>query len=152
MCGLMTVGGSPASTAGGMKTVTLAILIIVACSVLRNRKDPEVYHRSIAVDIIRKVIALAILYLGLLGAVTLMLTITMGRTYDFIDLLFEACSACGTVGLSTGVTEKLSDPARCVVMAGMFIGRLGPLTLLLAMAGWTRREKYSYPTENIIIG
>ena len=152
MCGLMTVGGSPASTAGGMKTVTLAILVIVACSVLRNRKDPEVYHRSIAVDIIRKVIALAILYLGLLGAVTLLLTITMGRTYNFIDLLFEACSACGTVGLSTGVTEKLGVSARCVVMTGMFIGRLGPLTLLLAMAGWTRREKYSYPTESIIIG
>ncbi|MDP6636317.1 MAG: potassium transporter TrkG [Phycisphaerae bacterium] len=152
MCGLMTIGGSPASTAGGMKTVTLAILVLVACSVLRNRNELEVYHRSVTVDIIRKVVALAILYICLLLTITLLLSITMGGTYQFIDLLFESCSACGTVGLSTGVTEKLNDPARCVVMAGMFIGRLGPLTLLLAMAGRTRQTKYSYPSENIIIG
>jgi len=152
MCGLMTVGGSPASTAGGMKTVTLAVLVLVACSVLRNRNELEVYQRSITVDVIRKVVALAVLYMCLLLTITLLLSITMGRTYHFIDLLFESCSACGTVGLSTGVTEKLSDPARGVVIAGMFIGRLGPLTLLLAMAGRTRQTKYSYPSENIIIG
>ena len=152
MCGLMTVGGSPASTAGGMKTVTLAILVLVACSVLRNRNELEVYQRSISVDIIRKAVTLAVLYMCLLLAITLLLSITMGGTYHFIDLLFESCSACGTVGLSTGVTEKLNDPARGVVIAGMFIGRLGPLTLLFAMAGRTRRTKYSYPSENIIIG
>ena len=152
MCGLMTVGGGPASTAGGMKTVTLAILVLVACSVLRNRSELEVYQRSITVDVIRKVVALAVLYMCLLLTVALLLSITMGGTYHFIDLLFESCSACGTVGLSTGVTEKLNDPARGVVMAGMFIGRLGPLTLLLALAGRTRRTKYSYPSENIIIG
>ncbi|MBL7219799.1 MAG: hypothetical protein ISS69_06785 [Phycisphaerae bacterium] len=152
MCGLMTVGGSPASTAGGMKTVTLAILVLVACSVLRNRSELEIYQRSITVDVIRKVVALAVLYMCLLLAIALLLSITMGGTYHFIDLLFESCSACGTVGLSTGVTEKLNDPARGVVIAGMFIGRLGPLTLLLAMAGRTRPAKYSYPSENIIIG
>jgi trk system potassium uptake protein TrkH len=152
MCALMTVGGSPASTAGGMKTVTLAILVLVACSVLRNRSELEVYHRSITVDVIRKVVALAVLYMCLLITITLLLSITMGGTYHFIDLLFESCSACGTVGLSTGVTDKLNDPAKVVVMAGMFIGRLGPLTLLLALAGRTRRTKYSYPSENIIIG
>jgi trk system potassium uptake protein TrkH len=152
MCGLMTIGGSPASTAGGMKTVTLAILILVAYSVLRNRNELEVYQRSITIDIIRKVLAMAVLYIFLLLTITVLLTITMGQTYSFIDLLFEACSACGTVGLSTGVTEKLNVPARGVVMAGMFIGRLGPLTLLLAMAGRIRQTKYSYPSENIIIG
>ena len=152
ICGLMTVGGSPASTAGGMKTVTLAILVLVACSVLRNRNELEVYHRSITVDIIRKVVALALLYMCLLLTIALLLSITMGGTYHFIDLLFESCSACGTVGLSTGVTGKLNVPAKGVVIAGMFIGRLGPLTLLLAMAGRTRRTKYSYPSENIIIG
>ena len=152
MCGLMTIGGSPASTAGGMKTVTLAILILVAYSVLRNRNELEVYQRSITIDIIRKVLAMAVLYMLLLLTITVLLTITMWQTYSFIDLLFEACSACGTVGLSTGVTEKLNVPARGVVMAGMFIGRLGPLTLLLAMAGRIRQTKYSYPSENIIIG
>ncbi len=151
MCGLMSVGGGPASTAGGMKTVTLAILVLVACSVLRNRNELEVFHRSVTVDVIRKVMALGILYIGLLMTITLLLAITMAGE-SFIDLLFEACSACGTVGLSSLGTENLSVPARCVVMAGMFIGRLGPLTLLLAMAGWTRRKKYSYPSESIIIG
>ncbi|MCP4376845.1 MAG: TrkH family potassium uptake protein [bacterium] len=152
MCGLMSVGGSPASTAGGVKTITLAILVLVAYSVLRNRNELEAYHRSVPVDIIRKVVALAILYVCLLLTITLLLSITMGGTYDFIDLLFESCSACGTVGLSTGITEKLNVPAQYIVMVGMFVGRLGPLTLLLAMAGKTKPAKYSYPSENIIIG
>jgi trk system potassium uptake protein TrkH len=155
MCGLMTVGGSPASTAGGMKTVTLAILVLVACSVLRNRNELEVYQRSISFDVIRKVLAMAVLYMGLLLTITLLLSVTMGASSeDFIDLLFESCSACGTVGLSTGITERLDteSPARYVLIAAMFIGRLGPLTLLLALAGRTRQAKYSYPSENIIIG
>jgi len=154
MCGLMTVGGSPAGTAGGMRTVTLAILVLVACSVLRNRSELEVFNRSIAGDVIRKAVTLAILYLGLLLTVTILLSITLtGKEPPrLIDVLFEACSACGTVGLSTGVTKLLTEPAKHVVMVAMFVGRLGPLTLLLAMAGKARRTEYSYPSENIIIG
>jgi len=154
MCGLMTVGGSPAGTAGGMRTVTLAVLVLVACSVLRNRSELEAYNRSIAGDVIRKAVTLAILYLAVLLRVTILLSLTLTgeNPPELVDVLFEASSACGTVGLSTGVTKLLTEPAKYIVICAMFVGRLGPLTLLLAMAGRARRTQYSYPSENIIIG
>ena len=151
VCGLMTIGGSPASTAGGLKTVTLAILVITACAVLRRRSEPETFGRSISSEVLHKTVTLAFLYLGLLAAVTLGLCVFM-QGHHFIDLLFEACSACGTVGLSTGTTRHLTTGAKCVLLAGMFAGRLGPLTLILALTTSVRRVEYSYPSENIIIG
>jgi len=85
-------------------------------------------------------------------AVALRLTALMGDGHAFIDLLFEACSACGTVGLSAGVTQHLTAGAKAVIVAGMFAGRVGPLTLLLAMTSHLRHVNYTYPTENVLIG
>ncbi|MHC4983400.1 MAG: TrkH family potassium uptake protein [Planctomycetota bacterium] len=154
LCGLMVIGGSPASTAGGMKTATFALLIIATYCMLRRRSELEVFRRSISVDLLRKTVTVAVLYLALVATVTLLLSIGMKqyKEYDLIDLLFEACSACGTVGLSTGVTPKLPVFPKLVVTAGMFIGRLGPLTLLLALTSKMRYVRYSYPTENVVIG
>jgi len=151
MCGLMTVGGSPASTAGGMKTVTVSLLIVAAYCVLRRRNDVEAFQRSISSLVIRRTVTLAVLYLLLLATVTLLLCVSM-RGRDFIDLLFEACSACGTVGLSTGVTGDLTVAGKCVIIVGMFAGRLGPLTLLLALTAGIRHVRYAYPEENVVIG
>jgi trk system potassium uptake protein TrkH len=71
---------------------------------------------------------------------------------QFIDLFFEACSACGTVGLSAGITSTLTEAGKYVIIAGMFVGRLGPLTLLLALTARIRHVRYSYPNENVVIG
>ena len=151
MCGLMTVGGSPASTAGGMKTVTLALLLLAAWSVLMRREDVEIYRRSLPRQLVRKAVTLAVLYLLLVFVVTLLLSVAM-REENFIDVLFEACSACGTVGLSTGVTTRLNLMGKYVVIAGMFIGRLGLTTVLLALTSRLRHVRYTYPHEHVIIG
>ncbi|MGB2824632.1 MAG: potassium transporter TrkG, partial [Phycisphaerae bacterium] len=151
MCGLMIVGGSPASTAGGVKTVTVAVLLLAAWSMVRRRDAVEAYRRTISVVFLRRAVTLMVLYLALLGTVTLLLCVaTPGG--DFMRLFFEACSACGTVGLSTGITPSLSLFGKIVVIVGMFAGRLGPLTLLLALTARMRRVRYSYPSENLVIG
>ena len=152
LCLLMIIGGSPASTAGGMKTVTFALLILIAWCQLRRRREVEVFRRSISLTIIGRAVSVGVLYVGLLATVTLLLCVAQGPGFRFIDLLLEACSACGTVGLSAGVTRGLSEFGKCVIIAGMFIGRLGPLTLLAALTSRLRWVEYAYPSENVIIG
>jgi trk system potassium uptake protein TrkH len=151
LCGLMIIGGSPASTAGGMKTVTAALLVLTAWSMIKRRNETEVFRRSVSPILLRRTVTLAVLYLALVGVITMLLCVTMPR-WDFMDLFFEACSACGTVGLSTGVTPELRLLGRLVVIAGMFAGRLGPLTLLLALTTRMRHVRYAYPTEHVVIG
>jgi len=151
MCVLMTIGGSPASTAGGMKTATVALLILAAWSVLKRRDEVEAFKRSIAAELIRRTVTLAALYMMLLMTITLLLCITM-RGHDFLGLFFEASSACGTVGLSTGVTKLLTTSGKFVIVVGMFVGRLGPLTLLLALTSKFRNVRYAFPRENVVIG
>ena len=150
LCGLMVIGGSPAGTAGGMKTATFALLMVTAYCVLRQRSEVEIFRRSIAAELVQKAVALAVLYLLLVIVVTLLLCVTM-RGEHFINVLFEACSACGTVGLSTGITGK-TEMSKVVTIAAMFIGRLGPITLLLALASKIKKVNYAYPRESIVIG
>jgi len=152
MCGLMIVGGSPASTAGGMKTATFALLIAATWCVLRRRNEVEIFRRSISAELLRRTVTLAVLYLLLLGTITLLLCVTMRLPGQTVDLFFEACSACGTVGLSTGITGKLTQAGKYVIITGMFVGRLGLLTLLLALTAKVRHVRYSYPNENVVIG
>ncbi len=151
MCGLMSVGGGPASTAGGLKTVTLAVLVLAVWNTIRRRREFELFRRSVSSELVSRIVALAVLYLALLAAVTLALTILMPGV-QALDLFFEACSACGTVGLSTGITAGLTPGAKFIIMAAMFAGRVGPLTILLALTRRLRPVDYSYPTEHVIIG
>jgi len=159
MCLLMLVGGSPAGTAGGMKTVTLAVLVLAGWGLLRRREQVEGFRRTIALSFVRKALVLAGLYLALVAAVTLLLTVAMtgrrmpdGREVQFIDVFFEACSACGTVGLTCGVTASLSQFGKGIVIAAMFLGRLGPLTVLMALTLRLRPAKFAYPSEEVILG
>ncbi|MCK5557559.1 MAG: hypothetical protein KAJ01_04235, partial [Candidatus Hydrogenedentes bacterium] len=151
MCGLMTIGGSPAGTAGGLKTVTVAMLVLAGWCVLRRREHLEAFHRSIPEILLRRAITIVLLYMTLLIAVTLLLCVAM-RDEKLIDLLFEASSACGTVGLSTGITSRLEVFGKLVIIGGMFIGRIGPLTLLLALTVHMKNVEFSYPSENVVIG
>lgn len=151
MCGLMTIGGSPASTAGGIKTTTFALLLIATWSVLWRRDDTEAFDRRIPANLVRKAITLMVLYGGLVLGVTFLLNMRMGEE-RLIDLLFEACSACGTVGLSTGVTNRLDEFGKSLIVLAMFAGRVGPLTLFLAVTARKRTIEYSYPSENVNIG
>lgn len=151
ICGLMLIGGSPASTAGGMKTVTFALLVLTVYSTLRKRRSQEAFGRTVPMEILAKSTTIGVLYMSLAAVVTLLLAASMPGK-DFIDLLFEACSACGTVGLTTGVTRQLNVFGKCVIIGAMFIGRIGPVTLLAAMASKARPAAYEYPSENVLVG
>ncbi len=153
MCLLMIIGGSPASTAGGMKTTTLAVLLLTIWCMLRRRERVEIFKRSITEPFVRKAVTLAGLYLMLVVTVTLLLCVTLSaKGLTFMQIFFEACSACGTVGLTCGITECLTQAAKYVIIAAMFIGRLGPLTLLLALTVRLRAVRYAYPSEEVVLG
>lgn len=150
---LMIVGGSPASTAGGLKTVTFAVLIMTVLAVVRRRTEVEGFNRSLADALIKRAATIAVCYLGLVCTVTLLLTATeSGGGYDFMQLLFESTSACGTVGLSTGITGKLTVAGRYVIIAAMFMGRLGPLTMIIALMQRMRSSRYQLPAESVTLG
>jgi len=150
---LMSIGGSPSSTAGGIKTVTFAVMLLAVYATMRRRAQVQVFHRSIPMMIVRRASTLIVLYGLLLWFFTLLLTITehsLGT--DMLDLLFETASAMGTVGLSTGITETLPAAGKWVIIAAMFIGRLGPLSLLAALSFNTPPIRYEYPREPLVIG
>jgi trk system potassium uptake protein len=149
---LMFVGASPGSTGGGVKTVCFAITILSLLSVLRGRQRVEVLGRTIPEDLVNR--ALTIISLGILMVMcsTMLLVLFENQPALFLDHLFEATSAFATVGVSTGVTAGLQSPSKMVLVATMFIGRVGPLTLLIAMAGRTQGARYQYPFERVTLG
>lgn len=152
LCLMMIIGGSPASTAGGMKTATLAVLMLTIWSMLRRREKVEGFNRTITEPFIYKAVTLAGLYVTLVVVVTLLLSVSLNdKGYPFIDIFFEACSACGTVGLTCGVTKSLTIASKYVIIFAMFVGRLGPLTLLMALMLRLRPARYAYPGEEVIL-
>jgi trk system potassium uptake protein len=147
---LMFVGGGSASTAGGIKVTTLAVMLIAIVSEARGDRDMEVYGRRIPRDTLR--LAVAVSFVGataVLVSSLLLLEIT-GETLDVI--LFETISAFATVGLSTGITPTLPDSGKYVLVALMFIGRTGTMTFAAALALRDRRRIVRYPEERPIIG
>lgn len=147
---LMFIGGGSASTAGGLKVTTFILLFFVLLAEVRG--DPEVtaYNRRIEPRIIRQSITVALLGIAaVMGATVLLLTLTDQR---LALVLFEATSAFGTVGLSAGITASLNVPAQAVIIALMFLGRLGPITLVSALALRERRRRFSYPEGAPLIG
>ncbi len=150
MCMLMFIGGSPGSTAGGMKTVAFAVLVLSVGAALRRRENVEAFSRSIPLRLVEQAATLTILMLSLVGFVTLVLCAT--EKAPMSELMFESFSACGTVGLSMGITPQLTSVGRVVIIVAMFAGRLGPLTVLIALAGRVQAARYEYPEEHVVIG
>jgi len=150
---LMFVGGSPGSTAGGIKTVTLAVIIITVIAALRKREEVEMFKRSVRIVVVGRAITVTLLFVVVLFAATLALSITE-RENGFVmsQTMFEAASALGTVGLTTGITASLTTGGKLIIIIVMLIGRLGPLTLLAALTFNLRPARYNYPTEAIIGG
>jgi trk system potassium uptake protein len=160
MISLMFIGASPGSTGGGAKTVTVAVLLLAILSILRKRDDIEIKRRSLSATVVTHAIVIVVLFFLMISTVTLLLTWTErglgpgGGDWRFIDLLFETVSAVATVGLSTGVTASLSSAGRFVIIAAMFFGRIGPLTLVLSLA-FNRDQnprRYKYPVASVMIG
>jgi trk system potassium uptake protein TrkH len=149
---LMFIGASPGSTGGGVKTVCFAITMLSLLSVLRGRPRVEFLGRTIPEDIVNR--ALTIISLGVIVVMctTMLLVMFENKPERFLDHLYEATSAFGTVGVSTGITPELQQPSKMVLVVTMFLGRVGPLTLLMAMAGRTRGALYEYPFERVTLG
>ena len=145
-----SVGGAPGSTAGCVKTAGLAVMAMGVWATLRGRQHVEVFGRRIPEIIVRRSGALFVVMAALISIVTLLLCFTEGVSLR--EGLFESVSAAGTVGLSTGLTTELTCWGRVVIMATMLAGRLGPLTVLVAMAGTPKPLRYEYPAEAVIIG
>ena len=150
---LMFVGGSPGSTAGGIKTVTLAVIIMTAFAALRKRQEVEMFKRSVRIVVVGRAITVTLLFVAVLFAATLVLSITENSNgFDMSAIMFEASSALGTVGLTTGITGSLTSAGKLIIIAVMLIGRLGPLTLLAALTFNLKPVRYNYPAEAIIVG
>ena len=146
---LMLVGGGPSSTAGGIKVTTVIVLALATLAFFRRQERLNIFGRSLGLSEILKVLALTALsiFLVLLG---LFLTSLTYRG-DFLDLLFEVCSAFGTVGLSRGATAELDDFGRAMIVLIMFAGRLGPLTLAFFLATQTS-PRVAYPQGKVYLG
>jgi trk system potassium uptake protein TrkH len=150
---LMFIGGSPGSTAGGIKTVTLAVVLMTAIATLRKRSEVEMFKRSVRLVIIGRAVTVTLLFVLVLFTATLMLSITERQNgFDMSQIFFEAASALGTVGLTTGITAHLTSAGKIIIIAAMLIGRLGPLTLLAALTFNIKPAKFNYPEEAIIVG
>lgn len=150
---LMFIGGSPGSTAGGVKTVVAAVLIFGVWSTILGRTRVEAFRRTIPDALVKQAAALIVLGLVTVIAISSVLLAVEGKNFPFNDLVFEAVSACGTVGLSTGVTPHLGATAKIAVIAGMFLGRVGPLAVFVSLVAVARRHKarYTYPSEDLVI-
>nr|WP_255479999.1 potassium transporter TrkG [Quadrisphaera sp. RL12-1S] len=147
---LMFIGGGSASTAGGIKVTTFGLLAAVLWAELRGDEDVEVGRRRVPATTQRQALAVALLGMGLVAVGTLALHTTTDQPTDIV--LFEAVSAFGTVGLSTGVTADLPPAAHVVIVVLMYIGRIGPLTLASALALRERAKLHHLPEERMIVG
>jgi trk system potassium uptake protein TrkH len=146
----MLVGGSPGSTAGGMKTTTAAVLFANSFSVFRRKKSAQLFGRRIEEDTVRNAATLFLLYLTLpmIGAAI----ISIADGFPIGTCLFETVSAIGTVGLSMGITPSLGHVSRLILILLMFFGRVGGLTLIYAAIHSNPANISRRPVEKIIVG
>jgi potassium uptake TrkH family protein len=150
---LMFVGGSPGSTAGGIKTVTLTVLVMIVFATLRRRPQVEVFHRRLSPAVAGRAITVTVLLTAIMFIATLVLYITERHSgWSLVDILFEAVAAISTAGFSTGVTATLTTAGKVVIILLMLIGRLGPLTLLALITFNIKPGVYEYPNEPLIVG
>ncbi len=148
---LMFIGGSPSGTAGGVKTVTVAMIILTAYAIVKNKRDTEVFGRSISEQNVRKGIAVFVISFAVL--LISMGTLSIVERADFLDTLYECVSALATVGLSRGITAQLGVVGKIIIIITMYIGRIGPISLALFFNTNTKQKDVKhYPTADIHVG
>lgn len=147
---LMMVGGSPGSTAGGMKTAVFAIMVLAVVSTVRGRAEVEVFHRSLPDALVKKAATVAAGLLGVIALATLVLDITEKMAFE--PLFFEVISAATTTGLSLGATGELSPAGRVVITVTMFLGRVGVLALVSSLVGSHGGGRYALPRDTVSLG
>lgn len=159
MLGLMFIGGSPGSCAGGVKTTSARVWLGLVLAQLRGRTQVKVAWYALSRATMNRAFTLIVFAFSLVLLATLVLTVTEGGDVphpeargQLLDVMFEVVSAFGTVGLSTGLTAKLTLPGKWIICSLMFIGRLGPIWLLSALQSWQREPKYRLPEMDLPLG
>jgi trk system potassium uptake protein TrkH len=156
---LMAIGGGACSTAGGFKVATITVLLAHAWNLLRGRRRLNLFRKTVPIELVQRAIATAMLFfLVAVVALTLLLVIEQaahterGLKEAFLDSVFEVVSALGTVGLSTGLTTKLSPPGLMLIMSLMFMGRLGPISMFVALSQSQKQAQLEFLKEEPLIG
>jgi len=149
---LMFIGASPGSTGGGVKTVVVALALLSVWSLLKGRDRVEIMGRTIPGNLINRSLTIISLGILVLMSSTLLVVLFENRQDIFLDHLFETTSAFATVGVSTGITSELTPPSHWVIICTMLIGRVGPLTALIALTNRGPSYNYRYPEESITLG
>lgn len=147
---LMFIGGSPGSTAGGIKTTTFGTLILTTISTIKGEKDVGVFNRRIGEEVINK--SLAIIMIGLTWILLVSFVLTITENAVFLDLVFETTSAFATVGLTRGITHSLSTTGKLLIATTMYIGRVGALTMAFALGHRRKHKKFREAEGHIIVG
>ena len=151
---LMWIGGSPGSTAGGIKTSVFAVATLNIINAIRGKERLETAKREIEITSVNKVFAIVSLSLIAVGTAITLVVMNDGHKFDLLKIAFECFSALGTVGLSMGITPSLSDSSKLVLVLTMFIGRVGVITILIGILQLFTRERekrYRYPKEELFI-
>ena len=148
---LMMIGGSPVGTAGGMKTVTVAVLVCSALATVRNRNSATLFGRRISEETVKKAVAVAVTFLTICSASTILLMAVSNA--PALDAIYEAVSATATVGLSRNLTATLNELGKLIIIVTMYFGRVGPISLAVALGSKNESQNIiSEPTEEISIG
>ncbi|MBX6378054.1 MAG: TrkH family potassium uptake protein, partial [Clostridia bacterium] len=148
---LMFIGASPGGTGGGVKTTTVAVVLASVWATITGRGEPDAFGRRIGREVVDR--ALAVSVISFLLVVVMTLALLAAEDVLFLQALFEVVSAFGTVGLSTGITSDLSPVGRLIIIATMYAGRVGPLTLAAAIAHVQARQRaFRYPEEKVMVG
>ena len=148
---LMFIGASPGGTGGGIKTTTVGVFIASLISMIRGREDFEIFERQVPKKTVQKAVAIIVLSFTLVFTSIILLFVTQ-KHIDTIPLIFEAFSAFGTVGLSMGATHALNPVGKWIIILLMYVGRIGPVTLALAVASRRSRARIKYPEGKIAVG
>jgi trk system potassium uptake protein TrkH len=148
---LMFIGGSPVGTAGGVKTVTMAVIFFTFLSMIRERDEVVVFKRKISPSVVKKTVTILFVSFGAVVIMFVLLLIT--NDVDFVDGLYEVVSAIATVGLSRNLTSSLNSAGRIIIILCMYLGRIGPISMAIAFNSQdSRKNLLKYPEENIIVG
>ena len=149
----MFIGGSPAGTAGGIKTVTLATIVLAVRAVVKGNRQIGAFGRKIKVDTVLRALAVFSISIGIVMGASVLLCVL--ESYPMIDLFYEAFSAFGTVGLSANLTAQLCDLSKLILILLMYVGRIGPITMVLSFMKKSRNNRENqvvYPDAEILVG
>ena len=148
---LMFIGGSPVGTAGGIKTVTIAVLAVSALATIQNKNEVTLFHRNISKQAINKAVAVTAMSFAIMFISTLLLSAVTNA--DALDILYETVSATATVGLTRDLTASLNAAGKVIIIATMYLGRVGPISLALALNSSKKNHNIiKNPTEDISVG